>query len=65
PVATLPFTREVVLSDVEHTQLDRFLFGFTTAADTGDTQEAVIQNFEMTFIQDTDPFYAFDADWIP
>jgi hypothetical protein len=65
-VAALPLTREVVLSDTEHSQLDSFLFGFNAAAAAGDTQQAVIQNFELTFIRSgSDPVETTDDDWDP
>jgi outer membrane protein assembly factor BamB len=44
----------LILSDTDHQKFERFLFGFTTAAGAGDTQQAVIKDFELSFIQPSD-----------
>lgn len=41
----------IVLIEADHLNFERFLFGFTTAAKNGDTQQATIQNFELSFIR--------------
>jgi hypothetical protein len=41
----------IVLIETDHLNFERFLFGFTTAAKNGDTQQATIQNFELSFIR--------------
>ena len=41
----------IVLNEDDHLKFKRFLFGFTTAAKTGDTQQATVQNFELSFIR--------------
>lgn len=45
----------IKLSPAEHAKFERFLFGFTSAAATGDTQAAIIKFFELSFIRVTDP----------
>jgi hypothetical protein len=50
----------VRLSEAEHEKFERFLFGFTTAVATGDTQESIIKFFELSFIRPTDPVVTSD-----
>jgi outer membrane protein assembly factor BamB len=50
----------VKLSDTDHEKFDRFLFGFTTAAQTGDDQQAIIRDFELTFSRSGDPVVTVD-----
>ena len=45
----------IKLSAAEHAKFERFLFGFTSAAATGDTQKAIIKFFELSFIRVSDP----------
>jgi len=50
----------ITLTADEHAKFERFLFGFTSAAASGDTQTAIIKFFELTFIRATDPDVTFD-----
>ena len=43
------------LSGADHDKFERFLFGFTTASQSGDTQQAIIRNFELSFSRSGDP----------
>jgi hypothetical protein len=56
-VATRPpkLDQTITLTEEEHAKFERILFGFTSAAASGDTQEAIIKFFKLTFIRDTDP----------
>ena len=61
-VATRPpkLEQTIRLSDVDHEKFERFLFGFTTAAQAGDTQQAIIRDFELTFSRSGDPVVTAD-----
>jgi outer membrane protein assembly factor BamB len=50
----------IILSDTDHDKFERFLFGFTTAAQAGDTQQGVIRDFELTFSRPGDPVVTVD-----
>jgi len=66
PISELPFTQVIELTPAEHAKFERFLFGFTTAAKTGDTQLTTISDFQLTFIRSSvDPVETADPDWTP
>jgi hypothetical protein len=44
----------IKLNGTDHDKFERFLFGFTTASQFGDTQQATLQNFELTFSRSSD-----------
>ena len=48
------------LSGAEHDKFERFLFGFTTAVASGDTEESIIKFFELSFIRPSDPVVTSD-----
>jgi len=50
----------IEISCTDPDKFERFLFGFTTAASAGDTQQAIIRNFELTFTRPGDQ--TVDAD---
>ena len=51
------------LTPAEHTQFDRFLFGFTTASGPGEDQSAVIGDYQLSFIRPNDPVVDIDPNW--
>ena len=53
----------VELIPADHTQFDRFLFGFTGALVASDDQSALINYFQLSFIRPNDPFILTDEDW--
>jgi len=53
----------IELSQSEHDEFDRFLFGFTTASGPGEDQSAVIGDFQLSFIRPNDPVIASDPNW--
>ncbi len=61
----LPFTQVIELPPAAHDDFDRFVFGFTTAAGSADTQVAEIRDFQLTFIQTADPVTTSDPPWAP
>ena len=66
PIPELPFTQTVTLAGTDDDKFERFLFGFTTAAKSGDDQLNVIRDFQLTFIRlSVDPVFNNDPDWTP
>jgi hypothetical protein len=61
----LPLAQEIELSQTDHDMFNRFLFGFTTATAPGDTQSAVIQHFNLSFIRPNDSVITIDPNWPP
>ncbi|MDB4442100.1 PQQ-binding-like beta-propeller repeat protein [bacterium] len=62
-VAGIPpkLVQTITLSEADHDKFERFLFGFTTAAASGDTQESIIKFFELSFIRSSsDPVVTSD-----
>jgi outer membrane protein assembly factor BamB len=50
----------ITINATDHDKFERFLFGFTTAAQTGDDQQAIIRDFELTFSRSGDPVVTSD-----
>jgi hypothetical protein len=61
----LPLTQIIELSQSDHDRFNRFLFGFTTATAPGDTQSALIKQFNLSFIRPNDPVITNDPAWPP
>jgi hypothetical protein len=61
----LPLAQEIELSPSDHNRFNRFLFGFTTATAPGDTQSALIKQFNLSFIRPNDPVITNDPAWPP
>jgi hypothetical protein len=61
----LPLVQAIELSQADHDMFNRFLFGFTTATAPGDTQNALIEQFNLSFIRPNDPVIIDDPDWVP
>ena len=61
----LPLAQEIELSPSDHAMFNRFLFGFTTATAPGDTQSALIEHFNLSFIRPNDPVITNDPAWPP
>lgn len=60
----LPFEQVIQLSSSEDDDFERFLFGFTTAAGSTDTQLVEIRDFELTFSRPgIDEIILSDDDW--
>jgi hypothetical protein len=53
--ATPHLAQTIELSDAEHTDFNRFLFGFTGATGAGTYQTALIGDFKLSFIRPNDP----------
>jgi hypothetical protein len=53
----------------DHDKFDRFYFGFTGATGAGQTQDALISQFNLSFIREGDPVVDVaageDPDWLP
>jgi outer membrane protein assembly factor BamB len=49
--------------NLDPTQFNRFLFGFTGAVAAGESQNAVISEFQLSFIRPADPIITTDPDW--
>ena len=66
-VSTRPpkLVQTIKLTAEEHAKFERFLFGFTSAAATGDTQAAIIKFFELSFIRVSDPDVTSDPNLDP
>jgi type II secretory pathway pseudopilin PulG len=64
-MADLPLTQEIELSQTDHIKFNRFLFGFTTATAPGDSQSALIEHFNLSFIRPNDPVITNDPNWPP
>ena len=61
----LPLAQVSELSQSDHDRFNRFLFGFTTATAPGDTQSALIKQFNLSFIRPNDPVITNDPAWSP
>ena len=61
----LPLDQDIELSPSDHAMFNRFLFGFTTATAPGDTQSALIEHFNLSFIRPNDPVITDDPAWPP
>ncbi len=63
----LPLAQAIELSQSDHDMFNRFLFGFTTATASGETQSAVIdlEQFNLSFIRPNDPVITNDPGWPP
>jgi hypothetical protein len=59
----LPLAQVIELSQSDHDRFNRFLFGFTTATAPGDTQSALIKQFNLNFIRPNDPVVTNDPAW--
>jgi hypothetical protein len=64
-LADLPLVQAIELSQSDHDRFNRFLYGFTTATAPGDTQSALIEQFNLSFIRPNDPVITNDPDWPP
>jgi outer membrane protein assembly factor BamB len=64
-VATLPMTQQFELNAGDHADFDRFFFGFTGATGPGQTQDATVSQFNLSFIRLGDPVITSDPDWLP
>ena len=53
----------VELSETDHNNFTRFLFGFTTATASGNSQNAIIEYFQLSFIRPGDETINDDPDW--
>jgi hypothetical protein len=53
----------VELSPADHTKFERLIFGFTGATDAGESQSAVIDEFQLSFIRSGDPVITSDPLW--
>jgi hypothetical protein len=63
PAPSLPFEQVIELSQAEHDDFDRFLFGFTTAAAASDDQTIEIRDFYLDFRLPGDTALGLDSDW--
>jgi hypothetical protein len=64
--ASLPMIQRFSLSASEHEEFDRFYFGFTGATGAGQTQNATISQFQLSFIRPGDPVVIDDSiNWPP
>jgi hypothetical protein len=62
--AKVPHIAQTVeLSPADHTEFERFLFGFTGATGAGESQSAVIEKFQLSFIRSGDPVITTDPLW--
>ena len=64
-LADLPLTQAIELTQSDHDKFIRFLFGFTTATAPGDSQSAMIEHFNLSFILPNDPVITTDPNWPP
>ena len=64
-LADLPLVQAIELSPSDHAMFNRFLFGFTTSTAPGDTQSALIEQFNLSFIRPNDPVITTDPAWPP
>jgi len=53
----------IELNPDDHLLFDRFLFGFTSATGTGESQSAIIGKFQLSFIRSGDPIITTDPQW--
>lgn len=62
--AKVPHIAQTVeLSTADHTEFERFLFGFTGATGAGESQSAIIDKFQLSFIRSGDPVVTTDPLW--
>jgi hypothetical protein len=61
----LPLVQAIELSPSDHDMYNRFLYGFTTATAPGDSQSALIEQFNLSFIRPSDPVITDDPNWPP
>ena len=71
-ITTLPMIQKFRLNGApgeDHDKFDRFYFGFTGATGAGQTQDALISQFNLSFIREGDPVVDVaageDPDWLP
>jgi hypothetical protein len=66
-VATLPMIQRISLNALDQAKFDRFYFGFTSATGSGQTQNAIISQFNLSFIRPGDPVVnqGEDPNWPP
>jgi hypothetical protein len=53
----------IELSQTDHDNFVRFLFGFTGATGAGELQNAIIEKFNLSFTRPGDPVINVDPDW--
>jgi hypothetical protein len=58
-------TQQFELNAGDHADFDRFFFGFTGATGPGQTQDATVSQFNLSFIRLGDPVITSDPDWLP
>jgi outer membrane protein assembly factor BamB len=65
----LPMIQQFRLSAAEQVEFERFYFGFTGATGAGQTQDALISQFNLSFIRPGDPIVDVaagdDLNWLP
>ena len=62
--AKVPHIAQTVeLSPADHTEFERFLFGFTGATGAGESQSAIIDKFQLSFIRSGDAIISTDSMW--
>jgi hypothetical protein len=65
----LPMIQQFRLSAAEQVEFERFYFGFTGATGAGQTQDALISQFNLSFIRPGDPVIDVaqgdDLSWLP
>jgi len=66
-IPALPMIQEFRLNAAEHAEFELFFFGFTGATGAGQTQDATISQFDLSFIRPGDPVVdvSDDPDWSP
>jgi outer membrane protein assembly factor BamB len=69
PNLKLPMIQQFRLSAAEQAEFERFYFGFTGSTGAGQTQSAIISQFNLSFIRPGDPVVDVaagdDPDWLP
>jgi hypothetical protein len=64
PAARPPMIEQTVnLLPSDHADLERFIFGFTSQTDAGESQTATIRKFQLSFIRPNDPTVTVDPQW--
>jgi len=61
----LPLSQNIELSFTDHNLFNRFLFGFTTSTAAGESQSAIIGQFNLSFIRPADSVITSDLSWPP
>jgi outer membrane protein assembly factor BamB len=56
-------TQTIELDQTDHDKFTNFLYGFTSALAAGDTQSALIENLNLSFIRPNDPIVSTDPSW--